>query len=120
MAIRSFGTAALLAGAAFMASNALAAGNAAQGKIKSQTCLGCHGIPGYTTVYPNYPVPKLAGQRAAYIIAALKDYKSGKRQFATMQAQASELSKQDMRDIAAYFSSLGQPAKSAKAKGDSK
>lgn len=107
MTIRLFGAAALFAGAALFASAAQAAGDPAQGKIKSQTCLGCHGIPGYTTVYPDYPVPKLAGQRAAYIIAALNDYKTGKRQFATMQAQASALSDQDMEDIAAYFASLG-------------
>ncbi|HET7371490.1 MAG TPA: cytochrome c, partial [Gammaproteobacteria bacterium] len=84
-------------------------GDPAQGKIKSQTCLGCHGIEGYTTVYPEYPVPKLAGQHAAYIVSALKEYASGKRSFATMQAQASALSEQDMLDIAAYFESLAKP-----------
>ncbi|HET8551249.1 MAG TPA: cytochrome c [Gammaproteobacteria bacterium] len=119
MTIRLFGTAALFAGAALFASAAYAAGDPAQGKIKSQTCLGCHGIAGYTTVYPEYPVPKLAGQHAAYIVAALKDYKTGKRQFATMQAQASALSEQDMEDIAAYFASLGKPMP-ASSKGESK
>lgn len=107
MRIRPFGAAALFVGAALFTVTAQAAGDPAKGKIKSQTCLGCHGVAGYTTVYPEYPVPKLGGQRATYIVAALKDYKSGKRAFATMQAQASALSEQDMQDIAAYFESLG-------------
>lgn len=84
-------------------------GNIAKGKVLSQTCLGCHGIPDYTTVYPTYRVPKLAGQSAAYIVHALQEYKSGARSFKTMHAQASSLSLQQMQDIAAYFQSLGSP-----------
>lgn len=124
MRIRPFGVAALFAGAALFTLSAHAAGDPAQGKMKAQTCLGCHGVASYSTVYPEYPVPKVAGQHAAYIVAALKDYKSGKRTFATMQAQASELSEQDMEDIAAYFASVGnasgqtaQPAAKADASG---
>jgi len=82
-------------------------GDIAKGKVASQTCLGCHGIPDYTNVYPTYRVPKLAGQNAAYIVHALEEYKSGARSHLTMHAQASSLSQQDMQDIAAYFQSLG-------------
>jgi cytochrome c553 len=81
-------------------------GDAAAGKTKAQTCLGCHGIASYNNVYPTYHVPKLGGQHADYIVAALKAYQSGERQHRTMHAQASELSAQDMADIAAYFSSF--------------
>jgi cytochrome c553 len=81
-------------------------GNAAHGKVLSDTCLGCHGISGYRNAYPNYEVPKLWGQSPTYIVAALKEYKDGaQRTFVTMHAQASELSDQDMEDIAAYFGS---------------
>ena len=46
-------------------------------------CQGCHGIQGWKTAFPEvYPVPKLGGQNRAYIIAALKAYKSGERDFA--------------------------------------
>lgn len=83
---------------------AAAAGDPVAGKAKSTTCLGCHGIKGYTNVYPTFQVPKLGGQHAAYIVSALKEYKSGARKHPTMQAQASALSEQDMADIAAYFS----------------
>jgi cytochrome c553 len=85
--------------------SALAAGNAARGKVLSNTCLGCHGIEGYRNAYPDYDVPRLAGQHAGYIVAALQDYKTGARAHPTMQVQAATLSDQDMQDIAAYFSS---------------
>jgi cytochrome c553 len=89
---------------AFSASGtALAAGDAARGKVLAYTCLGCHGIEDYRNAYPDYNVPRLAGQHADYIIAALKEYKDGERQHATMQVQAATLSDQDMADIAAYF-----------------
>jgi len=79
-------------------------GNAARGKILSYTCLGCHGIEDYRNAYPNYTVPRLGGQHADYIVAALKEYRAGTRTHPTMHVQASTLSDQDMQDIAAYFS----------------
>ena len=85
-----------------------ASGDAAQGKVKAITCMGCHGIPGYHNAYPNYPVPRVGGQHPEYIVAALKAYKIGQRGHKTMQAQAATLSEQDMLDIAAYFASAGR------------
>jgi cytochrome c553 len=86
-------------------------GDAAKGKVESYTCIGCHGIPNYTNIYPTYRVPKLGGQHAAYIVQALQDYKNGTdRSHKTMHAQASSLSDQQMLDIAAYFESLGKSA----------
>lgn len=76
------------------------------GKYKFSTCEGCHGIPGYTNVYPTYHVPKLGGQHAEYIISALKAYKTGNRKHETMHANAATLSEQDMADIAAYLSGI--------------
>lgn len=83
-----------------------AAGNVEQGKIKSFTCTGCHGIKFYKNAYPNYHVPRLGGQNEAYIVSALKAYRVGDRPHKTMQAQAGSLSDQDIADIAAYFASL--------------
>ena len=85
---------------------AMAEGDVAAGKVKAETCLGCHGIPGYTNVYPTYHVPKLGGQHAAYIVDALKAYKAGQRDHETMHANAADLSEQDMKDIAAFFESI--------------
>ena len=87
------------------ASAALAAGNAADGKIKAYSCTGCHGITGYRNIYPHYHVPKIHGQNQAYIIAALVEYKNGERAHPTMRAQGQSLSQQDIEDIAAYLSS---------------
>lgn len=83
-------------------------GDAGAGKNKAMTCMGCHAIDGYNNVYPSYRVPRLGGQHEAYIVAALQAYKSGQRDHATMVAQAASLSEQDMKDIAAYFSSISK------------
>jgi len=83
-----------------------AAGDPEAGKIKSYTCTGCHGIPGYKNVYPTFHVPKLGGQNEAYIVAALKAYRDGERDHKTMVLQSEALSDEDIADIAAYFASL--------------
>jgi cytochrome c553 len=82
---------------------ASAAGDAEAGRVKANTCMGCHGIPNYNNVYPTYRVPKLGGQSEGLIIASLKAYKSGERPHQTMHAQAVTLSDQDIADIAAYL-----------------
>src|SRR6201996_7570856 len=79
------------------------AADPAIGQKKFYTCVGCHGIDNYKNAYPDYDVPKLRHQNAAYIVSALKEYKSGERPHPTMHAQASSLSDQDMEDIAAYL-----------------
>lgn len=87
---------------------AIAAGDAERGKIRGETCLGCHGIESYTNVYPTYRVPKLGGQHAEYLIAALKAYRSGERSHPTMRAQASGLSDQEIEDISAYLATIAK------------
>lgn len=86
--------------------SALAKGNKEVGKTLVYTCHGCHGVPGYENAYPNYRVPRIAGQNAQYIIDALHEYKSGDRKHPTMDMQASDLTDQQIEDIAAYLSSL--------------
>ena len=79
------------------------AGDPVIGQKKFYTCVGCHGIDDYKNAYPDYSVPRLRHQHAAYLVSALQEYKSGERPHATMHAQASSLSDQDMQDIAAYL-----------------
>ena len=93
-----------LAGLLCMPAANAAGGDAAAGRVKASTCMGCHGIPKYNNVYPTYRVPKLGGQSAEYIIAALNEYKAGNRAHGTMHAQAASLSDQDIADIAAFLS----------------
>ncbi|MCO6412576.1 MAG: c-type cytochrome [Thiogranum sp.] len=98
---------ALFAAAVLPAGSVIAA-DAAAGKTKAFTCMGCHGIPGYQNTYPSYHVPKLGGQHAEYLVAAMQAYKAGQRSHKTMQAQALTLSEQDMQDIAAFFAAAGE------------
>lgn len=81
-------------------------GQVDNGKNKFEACLGCHGIDGYANAYPTFRVPKLGGQNAAYISAALKGYRDGQRKHGTMTAQAADMSDQDIADIAAYLATL--------------
>jgi cytochrome c553 len=80
------------------------AGDAAAGKNKVYQCQGCHGVADWKTVFPEtYRVPKLGGQKPGYIVAALRAYKSGERDFATMRGMVADMTEQDMADVAAYY-----------------
>jgi cytochrome c553 len=72
-------------------------------------CEGCHGIAGYRTAYPEvYHVPKLGGQSAKYLEAALNAYKSGQRRHPSMRGIAAGLSDKEIAEIAAYYSGSGK------------
>ena len=90
----------------FLFASGATADSSLPGKAKSETCLGCHAIPGYNNVYPTYKVPKVAGQNADYVISALKAYRNRDRAHETMHANAAALTDQDIIDIAKYFESL--------------
>ena len=80
------------------------AGDAAEGAKKNSMCIGCHGIAGYKTAFPEvYNVPKIGGQHPAYMVKALQAYKSGERNHPSMKGIAATLSDQDMADLAAYY-----------------
>ena len=80
-------------------------GDPAAGKDKALAiCSGCHGIPGTKTAFPEvYLVPKIGGQNADYLVAALKAYRSGERYNETMKGLASALKESELADIAAYY-----------------
>jgi cytochrome c553 len=92
------GTALLIA-----AGPALAGGDAVVGQQKAQVCAACHGTTGITS-YSTAQAPIIGGQYPDYILRALKDYKSGKRDNPIMKGLVGSLSEQDMEDLAAYFS----------------
>ena len=75
----------------------------AKGKATGQSCIDCHGADGNAPIDPTYP--KLGGQYADYLAHALQQYRSGDRQNALMTPQATQLSDQDIADLAAYFGS---------------
>lgn len=75
--------------------------DAAAGEQKfSAVCAACHGAGGNSGTPAN---PKLAQQHPDYIIKQLTEFKSGKRANPIMQGFASQLTEQDMKNIAAYL-----------------
>ncbi len=80
--------------------------------VAERECKGCHGLDGKGVAVG---IPNLAGQRVRYIQAALKEYKDGVRVHAALRAIAANMSDDNTRAVAAYYSSLAPipPAKVA-------
>ncbi|HTW73832.1 MAG TPA: c-type cytochrome [Steroidobacteraceae bacterium] len=93
----------LLCAVALFGPLAHAAGSAEAGAMKATTCGACHGPNGNST-NPQWPV--LAGQNAIYLQAQLQDFHDRTRIDPTgvMPTQATNLTPQDIEDLAAYFS----------------
>ena len=89
-------------------SAAAADGDAAAGRQVAETCFGCHAIDGYYNVYPSYHVPRIGGQQAGYIAAALKEYREGGRKHDTMHANAANLTDDMIANIAAFVATQGK------------
>ena len=87
-----------------VSSSVWAAGDVEAGKKKFYTCQGCHSVPGYTNTYPTYHVPRIGGQHADYVVAALNAYREQERKHGSMKGNVDNLTEQDMEDIAAYVS----------------
>jgi cytochrome c553 len=90
---------------------------------KAKLCATCHGENG---VPINNTTPVIWGQNEGYLYLQLRDYKSGARENAQMGPIASQLEKEDMYALAAYFTkkkwpNLDQPSASSEvaAKADS-
>ena len=79
-----------------------AAGDATAGQAKAAVCGACHGPDGNSPA-PNFP--KLAGQGERYLTKQMQDIKSGKRTVLEMTGLLTNLSDQDLADLAAYFAS---------------
>ncbi|WP_438969576.1 c-type cytochrome [Methylophaga sp.] len=89
-----------------LAQVSFAAGDAKAGKAKAAVCASCHGTDGMALL-PTYP--NLAGQNEAYLVSALKAYRSKERRggnSALMHAMAANLSDDDIANLAAYYASL--------------
>jgi cytochrome c553 len=79
------------------------------GEKKNALCIGCHGITGYHTGFPEvHKVPKISGQSPKFIVNALKAYKAGERKHPSMRGVAANLTEQDMADLAAYYANNGR------------
>ncbi len=84
----------------------LTQGNAAHGSALATTCNNCHGTTGIST---DEAFPNLVGQSVAAIYKQLDDFKSGKRNATVMGVYVSQLSQQDLLDLATHFASMPNP-----------
>ena len=75
----------------------------AKGKAKAVTCVACHGPKGIS----NNPIwPNLAGQKKEYLIKQIKAFKDGVRKDPSMAPMVAPLTEEDIKNLAAYYSSL--------------
>jgi cytochrome c553 len=73
-----------------------------RGATLALRCTMCHGTRGLSEA----DSPNLAGQYQTAVYKQLQDYKTGARTSAVMSPRVTDLSDQDMRDLAAYFAYL--------------
>ncbi len=95
---------ALAAGAALSAEPEAAAAKAdpAKGQISAASCMACHTADGSRGSPAN---PILQGQHPDYIVKQLTEFKAGKRKNPIMMGMASTLNEDDMKNVAAFYSS---------------
>ena len=99
---------------ALLAAPASIAADIEAGKAKvGAVCAACHGATGISV---SETIPNLAAQRAGYLEAQLRVLKDGTRKNPIMNAIASQLSPEDIANVAAYFASL--PGAGAAAKSE--
>jgi cytochrome c553 len=91
-------------------------GDAAAGKLLAEReCKGCHGLDGRSAAPA---IPHLAAQRESYLLASLRAYREKKRTHAALKEIITQMSEADVRNLAAFYSSLPPlkaPAGEAKA-----
>ena len=94
----------LLTGAALLcvAAPAVSADLGAGEKLANERCAACHGKDGNTPIDPSYP--RLSGQHEDYLVHAMRAYKVDERKNPIMGAQAKMLSRDDILNLAAFYS----------------
>lgn len=70
------------------------------GKAAAASCAGCHGETGVSTM-PG--TPSLAGLDPKYLVAAMKEYKTGQRKNDTMKSMLAAAPDAELGNIALYF-----------------
>lgn len=93
----------LALGGVFLAGGAFAetTGDRAAGKVLAGQCRTCHGLDGMARI----PIaPHIGGEPADYIIHQLTAFREGTREHEMMSIIARNLSDQQIRDLAAWFS----------------
>ena len=86
----------------------LYAGDLLLGKEKAATvCSACHGMDGQAASGGNSPLtPNITAQEKEYLLAKLKDYKSGKINHPQMSLIAQMLSDEDIENVSEWYSAI--------------
>ncbi len=88
------------------------AADTAAGKAKvDMVCAACHGATGVSV---SDTIPNLAGQKTVYLENQLKAMKEGTRKNAIMNAIASQLSTDEIANVAAFFAAQSGATSTAK------
>ena len=88
--------------------NYLYAGDLLLGKEKAAiACSACHGMDGKATSGGNSSLtPNITAQQKEYLLAKLKDYKSGKINHPQMSLIAQMLSDEDIENVSEWYSNI--------------
>ena len=88
--------------------NYLYAGDLLLGKEKAAiVCSACHGMDGQAASGGNSPLtPNITAQEKEYLLAKLKDYKSGKINHPQMSLIAQLLSDEDIENVSEWYSKI--------------
>jgi len=89
---------------------------AMQGDGSGAPCLACHGANGEGNAAGAFPM--LAGLNEGYLFRTMKAYQDGTRVNPVMSMNIDNFEEQDLRDLAAYFSSLSAPEPTASSASD--
>ncbi len=73
----------------------------AQTPAKAEICAACHGPGGNSVIAIN---PTLAGQSSRYLYLQLRDFQEGRRSDPLMSAMVAGMTRDEMRELADYFS----------------
>jgi len=101
----------LLVAAAGGAQAQAQSGGAVAVPAKAAACAACHGADG-RPVLPVYPI--LAGQTSRYLYLQMRDFQEGRRVNELMTPMVAGLTRDEMRELADYFSQLKPPNQSFK------
>ena len=86
---------------AALVSASAAAQSPSPAPAKAEICAACHG-PGGNAVIPTNPI--LAGQTSRYLYLQLRDFQEGRRSDPQMSPMVAGLSRDELRELADYFS----------------
>ena len=105
MMIRRFGVR-IFVGLTCLGTFAAATAHADTIEEKAAVCSSCHGEKGVPT---DKNIPIIWGQQEGYLYLQLRDFKKGARKNEIMNGIAETLEKDDMKDLAAYFTAKAWP-----------